>query len=200
MQCNQASPGPVRYVLRGMLPISRRRKTRDYKLPSMTQTQIRPRLAARPRSKTAATWIALLGGGFGLHRFARHGLRDPWGWLHLLGALAGLAGLQRLRAFGIDDASAAWMLPLGGLSFAAAALAAIVTGLTPDERWDAHHNADHPEGTPPSGWAAVLGVIAALLLGATVLMSSIAFGLQRWFEVQAEADRSADQRISVPRK
>ena len=73
-------------------------------------------MSAHPRSKTRATWLTLLGGTFGLHRFWRHGLRDAWGWLHLLATLTGLAGLQRLDAFGIDDAQAAWMLPLGGLS------------------------------------------------------------------------------------
>ncbi|SIQ00218.1 hypothetical protein SAMN05421778_101118 [Sphaerotilus natans] len=31
-------------MLRGMLPISRHRKTRDYKLPSMPETLIRPSL------------------------------------------------------------------------------------------------------------------------------------------------------------
>jgi len=153
-------------------------------------------MALPPRSKTAATWLALLGGAFGLHRFLRHGLRDPWGWLHLLATLAGLGGALRLRVFGLDDASAAWMLPLGGLSLAAAAIAAIVTGLTPDERWNAGRG-DMPAPATPSGWGAVLGVIAALLIGATVLMSSIAFGLQRWFELQAAPDEA--QRISVPR-
>ena len=36
-------------------------------------------MAARPRSKTLATWAALLGGSLGLHRFYLYGLRDRWG-------------------------------------------------------------------------------------------------------------------------
>lgn len=147
---------------------------------------------SRPiRSKTLATWLGVVGGGLGLHRFYLHGLRDPWGWVHLPLTLIGLAGVQRVLAFGQDDSASWWMLPVGGLSIAAGMLAAIVIGLTPDERWDARH---HPgaapgQGTPPSGWPAVIGVIVALLLGATVLLSTISFGLQRYFEAQVAAAR-----------
>ena len=31
------------------------------------------------RSQTIATWLALLGGRLGLHRFYLHGLSDRWG-------------------------------------------------------------------------------------------------------------------------
>ena len=50
--------------------------------PRMTQP-------APLQSKTLATWIALLGGSLGLHRFYLHGLRDRWGWLHPLPTLLG---------------------------------------------------------------------------------------------------------------
>ena len=179
--------GPARYVLRGMLPVSRRRKTRDYKLIPMDAN------LTRPKSKTLATWLAVIGGSLGLHRFYLHGLRDPWGWLHVLVTPVGLAGVQRVLAFGQDDPASWWMLPVGGLSIAAAMLAAIVTGLTPDERWDARHNAGARAGTPRSGWAAVIGVILALLLGATVLLSTISFGLQRYFEAQIAEARQISQ-------
>ena len=45
----------------------------------------------------------------------------------------------------------------------------------------------------PSGWAAVIGVVVALLLGATVLMATIAFGGQRYFEYQVEEARKISQ-------
>ena len=141
------------------------------------------------KSKTLATWLAVVGGGFGLHRFYLHGLRDLWGWVHGPMTLLGMAGVQRMLAFGVDDSAAPWLLPLGGLSIVAGMLAAIINGLTSDERWDARHNpgATAGQGTPASGWGAVLGVIAALLIGATVLLSSITFTLQRYFEAQVEA-------------
>ena len=77
------------------------------------------------------------------------------------------------------------MIPLLGLSLSVAMLCAILYGLTPDESWDARHNAGRA-GTPRSGWAAVIGVVVALLVGATVLMSTIAFGVQRLVEWQMQ--------------
>ena len=49
------------------------------------------------KSKTLATWVALIGGSLGLHRFYLHGLRDRWGWLFLWPTLVGLYGVQRMR-------------------------------------------------------------------------------------------------------
>ena len=88
---------------------------------------------------------------------------------------------------GQDDRLAWLLLPLLGLMLAQSALCAIVYGLTPDERWDARHNA----GTPvhPTAWGPVLGVIAALMIGATALMATIAFSGQRYFEWQVDEAR-----------
>ncbi len=144
---------------------------------------------SRPRSKTLATWLALLGGAFGLHRFYLHGWRDAVGWLYPVPTLFGLAGMQRMRAFGQDDRVAWVLIPLLGLALSAAMLTAIVYGLTSDDKWAARHN----PGQPPqaTGWAPVLGVIAALLIGASVLMGTVAFSGQRFFEWQLE--QSADK-------
>lgn len=132
------------------------------------------------RSKTAATWLALLLGGVGAHRFYLHGRRDVWAWLHVLPTLVGLYGVQRMVALGQDDKLAWVLVPPLGLVLAATMLMAIVYGLTPDEKWNARRNQGRT--APASGWLAVLGVIAALAVGATVLMSTIAFVGQRIFE------------------
>lgn len=127
-----------------------------------------------------ATWVAVLGGFLGLHRFYLRGLSDPWGWVHAAAAFLGLMGIQRVRSLGVDDAAATFLMPLLGLSISAAMLAAIVHGLTPDERWAQRH---HPDiGVVPSGWGPVLGVVLALMLGATALMATVAFVGQRLFE------------------
>ncbi len=141
------------------------------------------------KSKTLATWAALIGGAFGLHRFYLHGRRDLWGWLFPWPTFAGLHGVWRMREYGQDDRLAWLLLPLLGVVLAIAMLSAIVYGLTPDEKWDARHNAG--TASRASGWGAVIGVVAALMLGAGVLMATIAFSAQRWFESQADADANA---------
>jgi hypothetical protein len=138
----------------------------------------------RPRSKALATWLAVVAGAFGAHRFYLYGWRDLPGWLYPLPTLIGLAGVQRMRAFGQDDHVAWVLIPVLGLSISLAMLTAIVYGLTPDDKWAAPHN----PGQPPqaTGWAPVLGVIVALLIGASVLMGTVAFSGQRFFEWQLE--------------
>ena len=142
---------------------------------------------SRPRSKSVATWLAVIGGTLGLHRFYLRGWRDRWGWLYPLPTLLGLAGLQRVRAFGQDDMVSWVLIPLLGFSLSAAMLTAIVYGLTPDEKWAAHHNPGQP--VQPTGWTPVLGVIVALLVGATVFMGTVAFSGQRFFEWQLQQGR-----------
>jgi hypothetical protein len=143
------------------------------------------------RSKTLATWIALLGGSLGLHRFYLHGARDVLAWLHPWPTFAGLLGVQRVLEFGQDDRLSWVLLPLLGLMLAQAALCAIVYGLTPDARWDAQHNPGAP--VHATAWAPVLGVIASLIIGATALMATIAFSGQRYFEWQVEQSSAQGQ-------
>jgi hypothetical protein len=143
------------------------------------------------RSKSVATWLALVLGSLGVHRFYLHGRHDRLGWLHPVPTLIGLAGVVRMRNLGQDDHLAWMLIPMIGLMLSQAMLFAIVYGLTPDEQWDARHN----PGQPPRAtrWAPVLGAIAALALGGTVLMGTIAFAGQKVFEWQSEAP---DRKIS----
>ena len=132
------------------------------------------------RSKTVATWLAFAGGAFGLHRFYLRGLGDWPAWLHALPTLAGLAGVQRMRDLGQDDRLSWLLIPLLGLMISQGMLCAIVYGLTPDARWDERHNPGRPARA--TAWGPVLGVIAALMVGGAVLMGTIAFSGQKFFE------------------
>jgi hypothetical protein len=145
------------------------------------------------RSKTASTWIALLGGTLGLHRFYVHGPRDLLAWLHPWPTLAGLLGVLRMRALGQDDHLAWMLIPLLGLMLSLAMLSAIVYGLTPDATWDARHNPGQPGRH--TAWGPVFGVVLALLAGGIALMGTVAFGGQKFFEWQLEGGPS-DQNSS----
>jgi hypothetical protein len=134
------------------------------------------------RSKTLAAWLAAIGGTLGLHRFYLHGPRDGVGWLFPLPTLAGLAGAIRMNNLGQDDRVAWVLVPLLGLMISAAMLSAIIYGLTPDEKWDARHNAGQPGRD--TAWGPVFAVIFALIVGGAVLMGTIAFSVQKAFEVE----------------
>ena len=138
--------------------------------------------APHHRSKTLATWLAVIGGTLGLHRLYLRGFGDVLAWLHPLPTGIGLVGVLRMRELGQDDVLSWLLIPVLGLMIAQSMLCAIVYGLTPDEKWDARHNPGQaPQAT---GWGPVLGVIVALLLGAGVLMGTVAFGGQKFFEWQ----------------
>lgn len=134
------------------------------------------------KHKTLATWLALLLGPLGAHRFYLHGWRDRWAWLHPWPSLLGLAGVVRLQNLGQDDRTAWLLIPFLGLMISVAMLTGIVYALTPDDRWDARHNPAQPG--PGTGWGPVLGAVFGLLLGGAVLMGTIAYGGQKFFEWQ----------------
>ena len=137
------------------------------------------------RSKAVATWLAILIGAFGAHRFYLKGWRDPYGWLYPLPAFMGWVGVQRMRQIGQDDLLSWALIPLLGLAITAAMMSAIVYGLTPDERWNGQRNPGLE--AKPTGAGTVFGVILALFVGASVLMGTVAFSGQKFFEWQALA-------------
>ena len=140
------------------------------------------------RSKTFATWIAVIGGSLGLHRFYLHGFRDAWGWLFVGPTLVGLYGVMRMRHLGGDDHLAWVLIPFLGLTVSIGMLSAIVHGLTPDERWNARFNPTGPQHR--MGWATVIGVVIALVVGGGVLMATLAYSIEHYFVYQAESTPS----------
>jgi hypothetical protein len=147
------------------------------------------------KNKTLAAWSALLGGPLGLHRFYLHGLTDIWGWLHPIPTALGLYGLQRVAEFGQDDKFAWALIPLLGFTIAACALIAIYFGLMDSEKWNARYNPGAAQDAPSgrTNWFTIGAVVFALLFGTTVLMSSIVFSFQRYFEYQIEEGRKISQ-------
>ena len=147
------------------------------------------------KRKTVAAWLAFIGGPLGLHRFYLHGLGDLLGWLLPVPTALGLYGIQRVQQFGQDDVLSWLLVPLLGFTIAACCLTAIVYGLTAREKWNARFNPQLPGDAEPGGtsWLTVIGVALALMFGAGVLMASIAFSFQRYFEHQVEEGRRISQ-------
>ena len=151
------------------------------------------------KNKTLAVWLTLLLGPLGLHRIYLHKRFDAISWLLLAPTLVGGYGVLRARDIGLDDHLSWVLIPWVGLSVAAASLSAIVYGLMGAEQWNARLNPEQPAACAAgaTGWLTIGGVIAALLLGATVLLSSLAFTFQRYFEYQAESTPGISQALEL---
>lgn len=147
------------------------------------------------KNKTIAAWLAFVGGPLGLHRFYLHGLGDLWGWMLPVPTALGLYGIQRVQDFGLDDPWSWVLIPLLGFTVAGCALTAIVYGLMTREAWNARHNPGAEELQPAGGtsWLTIAAVVLSLLIGTTVLMASIVFSFQRYFEYQVEEGRRISQ-------
>ncbi|HEX7890464.1 MAG TPA: TM2 domain-containing protein [Ramlibacter sp.] len=147
------------------------------------------------KSKTLAAWLAFLGGTLGLHRFYLRGFGDAIGWLLPIPTALGLYGIERVQQFGQDDFLSWLLVPLLGFTFAGCCLNAIVYGLMTREKWNARFNPGAPEDAEPGGtrWATIFAIVLSLMIGTGVLMASIAFSFQRYFEYQIEEGRRISQ-------
>lgn len=147
------------------------------------------------KNKTVAAWLTFLGGPLGLHRFYLCGMGDMLGWLLPLPTALGLYGIERVQQNGLDDQWSWVLIPLLGFTMAGCALNAIVYGLMTPEKWNARFNPALATDAAPgrTNWATIGAIVLALLLGTTVLMSSIVFSFQRYFEYQIEEARKISQ-------
>ena len=143
------------------------------------------------KNKTLAAWLAFLGGPFGLHRFYLRGAGDWLAWLLPLPTLAGLYGVLRIRAYGVDDTLSWVLVPLLGFTIAACSLTAIVYGLATREKWNGWFNpaADAEDAAGGTTWTTIFAVVAALMIGTGVLMATLAYSFEHFFEAQVRAGR-----------
>lgn len=139
------------------------------------------------KNKTVAVWLTLLLGSLGVQRLYLVGRLDRWAWLTLAPSLVGWYGVVRARTLGLDDLWSWVLIPFGGFALAATALVAIRYGLMDAASWNARFNpqCDAQDGAGQTHGLTVLGLGGALMMGATVLMATIAFSFQRYFEFTA---------------
>ena len=147
------------------------------------------------KNKTFAAWLTLLGGPLGLHRFYLRGLGDFYGWLLPIPTALGLYGIERVQSYGLDDGWSWVLIPLFGFTFAGCALTAIVYGLMTPEKWNARFNPAAAQDAAPgrTNWFTIAAVVVSLLVGTGMLMASIVFSFQRYFEYQVEEARKISQ-------
>ena len=124
-------------------------------------------MAVAHKNKTFATLLALLLGGFGVHRFYLKGGTDRLGLLHLCALpLTGILwGAVQPHPFYV-------LLPML-LSYIAGFVEGLVIGLSPDEAWDAQYNKGSGK-TSRSNWMLPLLLVLILGVGAIVLIGTIA--------------------------
>ncbi len=124
-------------------------------------------MAVAHKNKTFATLLALLLGGFGVHRFYLKGGTDRLGLLHLcaLPVTGILWGAVQPHPFYV-------ILPML-LSYIAGFIEGLVIGLTPDEAWDKQYNQGSGKASR-SNWVLPLLLVLILGVGAIVLIGSIA--------------------------
>lgn len=129
--------------------------------------------AQRFHNKTVAGSLAAWLGWTGAHWFY---LGRKHGWVLLLVSLLCLGTALRHDEWYFHPAFFVFLLPLC-LGF----IEALIICLTPDERWDARHNAGQAQRSN-SGWGVVITAILTLMVGATVLTTGLVLLFQGVFE------------------
>ena len=147
------------------------------------------------KNKTLATWLTFVGGPFGLHRFYLFGLANRLAWLLPIPTILGLYGVYRARTIGLDDPFSWVLIPMLGFTSAGCAINALVYGLMTADSWNVRFNPGLPKDSTcgQTNWLTVGALVASLLVGTTVLMASLAYSFQHYFEYQVQEARLISQ-------
>ena len=98
-------------------------------------------------------------------------------------------------SLGQDDALSWVLVPILGFTVAGCCLTAIVYGLMKPHEWNAKFNpgAEPEAAQGRTGWATVWAIVLSLMVGASVLLASIAISFQGYFQQQVEEGRRISQ-------
>jgi TM2 domain-containing membrane protein YozV len=125
-------------------------------------------MAGSHKNKTFATFLALILGGLGAHRFYLYGWKDLWAWLHFATLLISL-----LLVYTITDLTLMFAAGPLIISVLVSFIETLVIGLTPDEQWDAKHNQGSGRKSQ-SGWPVVVLLVLTVGMGSTALFATLA--------------------------
>ena len=147
------------------------------------------------KNKTLAAWLTFVGGPFGLHRVYLFGFANRLAWLLPIPTLLGLYGVHRARTIGLEDPWSWVLIPMLGFTIAGCAINALVYGLMSTEQWNGRFNPRSASDTSAgqTNWLTIGALVVSLLLGTTVLMASLAYSFQHYFEYQVEEAKQLSQ-------
>lgn len=147
------------------------------------------------KSKTTAAWLAFLGGPLGLHRFYLFGFGDAIGWLLPVPTLVGAYGVLRMWFLGQNDGLSWLLIPVLGFTIAGCCLMAIIFALKTRAEWNGRFNPTADAEDPAGGthWGTIAVIVAALMIGASALLSGIAISFQSYFDDQVREGREISQ-------
>lgn len=128
------------------------------------------RPADRHKNKTLATLLAVALGGPGTHRFYLYGARDFWAWIYVCAFALFVCAIVLAQA---PHPLAISLLALFPLSIFAGWIEGLIIGLTPDDKWDAQHNAGS-QRLSASGWPVVTLLVLTFAGGFTAVILSMA--------------------------
>ena len=120
------------------------------------------------KNKTLATFLALILGGLGAHRFYLRGPIDKLGLMHLCSVpIAGMV-------YGLAPETDGFfkLLPIV-ISYVVGFIEALVIGLTADEKFDATYNAGSGQASS-SRWILAVLLVTTMVVGSTTLIGTIA--------------------------
>jgi hypothetical protein len=127
-------------------------------------------VTTKHKNKTLTTLLAIFLGGVGAHRFYLYGSRDFWAWNYVVAFVLFAAAVFLAQS---PHSMTISMIALFPVSIFAGWIAAVVTGLTPDAKWDARHNAKSQKKSA-SGWPLIVLLVLTFALGSTTFIFCVA--------------------------
>jgi hypothetical protein len=125
------------------------------------------------KHKLIAAALAFIVGGIGMHRVY---LSLRYWWVYSAWLILGMCVFAAIGSRGN-----AWILVIALAPVWAGFCECLGICVTPDEKWDAQFNLDS-KFESNNGWNCVFMAIAALLVGTTVLVTTIILATQAYYE------------------
>ena len=127
-------------------------------------------ITTKHKNKTLTALLAVFLGGVGAHRFYLYGSKDFLAWNYVMAFILFASAVFLAQS---PHTLMISILALFPVSIFAGWIEAIVTGLTPDAKWDAKHNVGSQKESA-SGWPLIVLLVLTFALGFTTFIFCVA--------------------------